>query len=102
MERAPLWESLGLGLELDGFYNLSFWGDDLLDSVERVTEVSPIPNARVRVARLGSVRSLGYDPYPSEPWPHITVRFEEEPTDNDLDDLVALFGSPIPNPHPWG
>ena len=94
-------ESLLDGLEQEGFFNLSFWGDDSLSTVSEVTEASQpyLVQGKVRVSRLRDLWRLQYEPYPSDPWPHITVRFEGEPSDTVLEELVSVFGDPVPNEH---
>lgn len=94
-------ESLDTGLFEEGFFNLSFWGDNDLRALDDVTRVAPIPNGKVRVSTVGELRRLGLEPYRTDPWPHLTVRFPDIPTDEDLEALVGAFGDAISNPYPY-
>jgi hypothetical protein len=94
-------ESVDTGYEQESDYNLSFWGENGYSYVELLA-VAPRPNGQIRLSTIGALRALGYDPFRSDPWPHVTVRFEAEPTDDELERLIDVFGEPIPNPSPGG
>lgn len=86
-------------IEEDGYYNLCFWGENNM-TIEEIARASLIRNGQMRVSTVGRVRALGYEPYATDPWPHLEVRFEAEPTDDELEALVRAFEEPIPNPDP--
>ncbi len=97
----PLCISAKDGLIVEGFHNLTFWGEDD-KTVDEIAREADLPHGQIRVSTIGKLRALGHEPYRSEPWPHLTVRFEAEPTDDELEALVGVFDDPIQNPHPKG
>lgn len=80
-----------------GFYGLSFWGDDGL-SVDEIAALARLPNARIRVSTVGRLRALGLELSRFGRYPHLTLRFEISPTDEELAELAKTFDSDIPNP----
>ena len=82
-----------------GFYGLSFFGDNDLD-VEAITRLaaSNLDHGQIRLSTVGRIRGVGFDPYRSGEYPHLSVRFELNPTDDELERLVSAFDDPIPNP----
>lgn len=81
------------------FYGLSFWGDDRL-TFEEICARARLRNLVVRTSTVGRLRSLGHEPRRSGRTPHLTVRFEVFPTDEELEGLVGAFDPPVPNPYP--
>lgn len=102
MEVASLRGSIRVAIVEEGYPNLCFWGDNVLETLEDVVSVAFLPHGRVRTSTVGKVRALGYEPYRSEPWPHLTIRFEDEPTDTALVELRWVFEKEVPNPRPAG
>ena len=80
-----------------GYYGLSFFGDNDL-SLDEIVDLGPIEHAMVRVSTAGRVRQAGYEPERTGTYPHLTVRFDISPTDDELVELAAAFDSAIPNP----
>jgi hypothetical protein len=99
MELVHLYVSIDLALDRQTYMNLSFFGCDARDAYE-ICRRNPMKNRQVRVARAGDMRTAGFDPYPQGTPDHLEVRFATRPTDNELERLIAVFGIPIPNPHP--
>jgi hypothetical protein len=81
-----------------GSYGLSFYGENGL-TVEQICFEAQLRHGRVRVSSVGRLRSAGLEPFRSGSRPHLTVRYETEPTDEELVALVGLFGEDIPNPY---
>ena len=93
MQIPHLQSSIELGLEREGFNNLSFWGDDDL-SVAEICRLAGIPNKMIRVSTAGKLRAGCFDHlYPSDPYPHLTLEFEERPTDAYLGSLRRCSGN---------
>jgi hypothetical protein len=103
MEMHWLRESIADGYVAAGTFDLSFWGENGM-SVDEIVRAagSGLPQGRIRVSTVGALRANANEPYRSEPWPHLTVMFSREPTDNELEALVGAFGEAVPNPSPWG
>jgi hypothetical protein len=99
MELVPLRQALQTAHAVIGFYGLSFWGDNGL-SFDQVCFEAQIRNGRVRVSTVGRLRSLGHEPFRSGSFPHLSVRFELPPTDEELEALVGVFDPVVPNPYP--
>lgn len=106
MELDRLRDSLEDAFDQGGFYNLSFWGEDgftleqLIEATNRNPEHPPgLPHPRLRVAPVAALRLRGHEPYRTDPWPHLAVRFDRLPTDEELRDLVSAFAA-VPNPSP--
>ena len=99
MDLTRLCDSLNEALEEDGYHNLCFWGENGM-SVDEIAHDALIRNGQIRTSTVGALRGLGYEPYRSEPWPHLEVRFDREPTDEELKALVRVFGEPVENPDP--
>lgn len=98
MEIVTLRHAIETCRALRGFYGLSFFGDNGL-SVDETARHAKLPNGRIRVSEVGRLRIVGHEPYRSGEYPHLTVRFEVSPTDEDLAELVEAFDADIPNPH---
>lgn len=94
-----LYDSIDLAVDRQGYMNLSFFGGDGM-GVDEICERNPMKNRLIRVARAGDIRAVGFEPYPQGRPDHLQVRFEDRPTDNDLERLKSAFGTPLPNPHP--
>jgi hypothetical protein len=85
-------------MERQKFYGLSFFGENGL-SVDETARLAGIDNRRMRVSTVGAIRSAGFQPIRSGEYPHLSVRFEVVPTDDELERLVAVFDDDIPNPY---
>lgn len=94
--------SIRVAIVEEGYPNLCVWGDNDLETLEDVVGVAYLPHGRVRTSTVGKLRALGYEPYRSEPWPHLAIRFEEEPTDTALVALKGAFERDVPDPRPAG
>ena len=81
-----------------GFYGLSFFGDNDL-AIDEVALHAALPNPRMRVSTVAALRSIGREPLRSGEYPHLSVRFEVSPSDDELERLVAVFDDAIPNPY---
>lgn len=81
------------------FYGLSFFGenDASLDAITRAAG-SRLENGQIRMSTVGRMREVGFEPYRSGEYPHLSVEFQWNPSDDDLERLVAVFDEPIPNP----
>ena len=99
MQLPHLRHSLATAEAEEGFFNLCFWGENGME-LDNLLAVAFVPHPQIRTARVGAFRARGHEPYRSEPWPHLTVMFETEPTDDELKDLVGAFARAIPNPRP--
>lgn len=80
-----------------GFYGLSFWGDNGL-SVEQIVQLAGLEHPRIRVSTIGRIRQLGLEPVRLGRFPHLTIKFELPPTDEELRALAEVFDPPTPNP----
>jgi hypothetical protein len=82
-----------------GFYGLSFFGDNDL-SVEQIVALagSRLEHLRVRVSTVGQLRACGLEPFRSGEFPHLSVRFEVSPSDEELVELAEAFDPAISNP----
>ena len=80
-----------------GFYGLSFWGDDGL-TVEQIVTLAALEHTMIRVSTVRRLRRIDLDPFRSGAYPHLTIRFEVSPSDDELSRLAAAFDPPIPNP----
>jgi hypothetical protein len=65
------------------FYGLSFFGDNGL-LVDETARLAGMANHRMRVSTVGGIRSAGFEPIRSGEYPHLSVRFEVIPTDDEL------------------
>lgn len=82
-----------------GFHGLSFWGEDGL-SVKEICLAARLRNRRIRVSTVGRLQARGYEPVRSGSRPHLTLRFDRVPTDEELWRLARVFDRDIPNPRP--
>jgi hypothetical protein len=82
-----------------GYYSLSFYGDNDL-TFDQICFEAELRHGRVRVSSVGLLRSLGHEPSRSGSFPHLSVRFEFPPTDEELEALVEVFEPGVPNPYP--
>ena len=97
MDLVSVRTSIATGFAQYAVYDLSFWGEDGY-SHDQVLAMVNLPNPRVRLSSVGALRGLGYEPVRTQPWPHLEVRFETDPTDEELERLIRVFEAPIPNP----
>jgi hypothetical protein len=85
--RGGLMELLPLRIALDtcqarwDFHGLSFYGDDGL-SVPQIVEASDIQHPRIRVT-AGRIRAIGRQVERFGQHPHLTLRFEISPSDEE-------------------
>jgi hypothetical protein len=99
MDRKQLARSAHDGFMEEDFYNLCFWGDNNM-TIEEIAKEAYIRHGQVRVSTIGKLRALGHEPFRSDPWPHLTVMFEWQPTDDQIEELVGAFDPPVQNPDP--
>jgi hypothetical protein len=100
MQPVHLRTSLETAFVEDGFYELSFFGENGF-SVEEILAVAALLNAQIRTSTVGRIRSVGLEPFRSPPPPlHLTVMFRANPTDDELEALIGTFDRPISNPSP--
>jgi hypothetical protein len=52
----------------------------------------------IRVSTVRRLRQIDREPFRSGAHPHLTIRFEMRPSDDELTRLAAAFDPPIPNP----
>jgi hypothetical protein len=81
--------------------DLSVWGENGYTAAEVCQEARRyLRHGKVRESTVGAVQGTGLlgSCFRSEPWPHVTLRFDHEPTDIDLEALIAVFGAPYRNP----
>lgn len=82
-----------------GFYGLSFYGESGLRPDE-IALLARKPHRLMRKARVGEIRKGGFEIERWGRFPHLTLRFEGRPTDDELKRLADLFDDPEANPHP--
>lgn len=82
-----------------GFYGLSFYGENRL-TVADIAALAKKPHPQIRKTRIGQLRSVGFELRRYGRFPHLTLRFSENPTDTDLIRLIRVFDEPESNPHP--
>jgi len=82
-----------------GFYGLSFYGENRL-TVADIAALAKKPHTQIRKARIGQLRSSGFEIRRYGRFPHLTLRFNEKPADIDLTRLIGVFDDPESNPHP--
>jgi hypothetical protein len=97
MELTTLKNSLAACIVQRGFFGLSLWGENGL-SVGEVCDAARLRNLRVRVSTVGRLRALGMEPFRSGRPPHLSLRFDTAPLDEDLERLADAFGPPVGNP----
>jgi hypothetical protein len=83
----------------EGFFGLSFFGDNDL-SEEEVARRAKIRNGKIRTSTVGKIEAAGFSLNRRGDFPHLSMRFEERPSDDVLRRLVEQFDGPKPNPHP--
>jgi hypothetical protein len=102
MEIPQLHQALETCFRWKSFYGLSFWGENGFP-VGAICERCPkLVHRMIRVSTVGAIRSLGLEIYRSTPWPHLTLRFDEYPTDDLLERLIGVFDEAVPNLFPGG
>lgn len=70
------------------------------DSVPDIAALAKKPHSRIRKTKVGHLRRLGFDIRRHGRFPHLTLRFSDEPTDKELASLIGVFDGPEANPHP--
>ena len=68
-------------------------------SPKAVARASRLPNPTLCATTVGRIQALGYDVCldPGRKDGHANVQFEAEPSDEELETLRRVFGSPIRN-----
>jgi hypothetical protein len=95
MDLVRLRISLQTSLEGEGYYSLSFFGDGKL-SLHAVCAFAELPHGMVQVSRVARLRALGFEPLPEGYWPHLEIRFEMNPSDERLEELMGCFDDRFP------
>jgi len=99
MDLADLRDSAQRCRTLRGFFGLSCYGENGLDSGE-LAELAKMGHAKMRKSVVGKLRTEGFEIGRSGRLPHLTIVFETQPTDGQLNRLIGVFDDPEPNPHP--
>lgn len=68
MEIVTLVFSLSEAKVEDGFYELSFFGENGL-TVDEICRQAGLPNGQVRLSTVGQLRAAGFDPFSVHPRP---------------------------------
>lgn len=97
MESEGTREAIDLCFDRVGFYGLSLAGEEGWP-IEQTARVAKLRNNRIRVSRVGRLRALGFEVVRSGKRPHLTVRFRQRPSDEELALLEFSFDPPMPNP----
>ena len=82
-----------------GFHALSFYGENGL-AHDEVAALAEKPHPQMRRSRVGILRQAGFEIQRSGRFPHLTIVFGAEPTEEQLERLLAAFDEAEPNPHP--
>ena len=91
----------------NGNYDISVEASAQLDVhglVQWVRSIDPecenrLPHNKIQVSTVGAIRAVGADVVLTEPPEgHHSVRFQVQPTDDDLTALMAAFEQPQENP----
>lgn len=82
-----------------GFHGLSFYGENRL-TPEEIAAFSKKPHRLMRKTRVAKLRRAGFSVERLGRFPHLTLKFPKEPTDQELERLIELFDEPERNPHP--
>ena len=103
MELAGLRESVEAGYREEGYFNLSFFGDNDLspeEAIEAARQTIPnaVPNKQIRLGSVGKLAEIGRIAQRQGFFPHVEVMFETRPTDNELEEVAATFEEPVANP----
>jgi len=85
--------------EAQGFYGISFYGDNDL-ALDEVCRLAGKPNRELRTSTVERLRGAGFKLERRGRYPHLTLRFEAEPSDEELRAVEAEFDPPRKNPHP--
>lgn len=85
--------------EAQGFYGISFYGDNDL-SLDEVSRLAAKPNRELRTSTVGRLRKAGFHLERRGRFPHLTLRFGANPSDENLRAVEAVFDPPERNPHP--
>ena len=101
METLLLRHAIQTSHEVDGFYALSFYGDNDL-SVSEIVQLAQLPHGKIRVSNVGALRNMDLEPLRSPPYPHLLVKFDICPSDDELEEITRLFALPIPSPRVVG
>lgn len=102
MDLGPLRNALQTSWVETDNYELSFFGDNDL-SIEEIASaaqrpVPRLPHPKIRVSTVGDIRGLRLEPLREGTFPHLVIRFQISPTDDELLELTNSFGEPIDNP----
>ena len=82
-----------------GFYGLSFYGENRL-TPDEIVAFARKPHRKMRKTCVGKLRKAGFVLDRRGRFPHLALRFPVEPSDEELEKLIALFDESEPNPHP--
>lgn len=85
---------------MTGYYALSAYAANGMTAMEIVEQVPYLPHPQVRESTVGQLRDLGLglSVVYTWQWPHVSIRFPSFPTDSELDEVIAVFSAPYPNP----
>jgi len=108
MELPGLRTSVQTAFVKDGYYSLSFFGENRM-SMEEIIQTAKsaypgaLPNRQIRLTTAGRFADqIGRKLHREGLVPHLEVRFETNPTDEELLEIEGIFGLPVDNPMPGG
>ena len=100
MELAGLRTAVETGYRRDGYFSLSFFGENGM-SVEEIIraarDASPgaLPHKQIRLTTAGRfAHEIGRKPHREGEVPHLEVRFETNPTDEELLEIEGILTLP--------
>lgn len=108
MELNGLRNSVQTGYVRDGYYSLSFFGADGVTVEEIIAAAKAnypgsLNNKKIRLSTAGEIEAkIGRKPHREGDFPHLEVRFETNPSDEDLQAIEEVFDAPVDNPLPGG
>jgi hypothetical protein len=83
-----------------GFYGFSLYGENRL-TPEEIAAFSKKPHRLMRKTRVVRLRRAGFQLERRGRFPHLTLRFPAEPSDQELEKLIAGLNSPSPTRILW-
>jgi hypothetical protein len=104
MELPGLHNSVETGYRKDGYYSLSFFGENGLTMKEIIAQAQvaypgALRNGKVRLTTVADfVHKTGQMPYRKGRRPHLEFRFATKPTDDELLEIEGIFGPVLDNP----
>lgn len=99
MKIDDLRDAVGRCFRALGFYGLSFYGENGL-SPQEIALLARKPHSLMRKTRVSRIRREGFEIERYGRFPHLTLRFSQEPSNDDLRRLVGVFDEAESNPHP--